>query len=115
MGSIGPSEVLVVLLVALIVLGPNRLPDAARQLGRAVAELRRLSAGFQEDMRGAFEEATRTPAPSYGDEPRPEPPPAVDGDALPPLPGLTPGPPAGGYGTDSDAPGTAPDRHGDER
>ena len=67
MGSIGPSEVLVVLLVALIVLGPNRLPDAARSLGRAVAELRRMSAGFQEEMRGAFEEATCAADPPRAD------------------------------------------------
>ena len=51
MGSIGPAEILVVLVVALIVLGPNRLPEAARQMGRAFAEIRKLSSGFQAELR----------------------------------------------------------------
>src|SRR3972149_5216026 len=40
MFNIGGGEFLVIALVALIVLGPQRLPDAARQAGRAMAELR---------------------------------------------------------------------------
>jgi Tat protein translocase TatB subunit len=41
MGSLGAPEILVILVVALLVLGPNRLPEAARQAGRALAEVRR--------------------------------------------------------------------------
>ena len=48
---IGTPEILVILVVALIVLGPTRLPDAARQVGRAVAELRRMSSGMQAELR----------------------------------------------------------------
>jgi Tat protein translocase TatB subunit len=59
--NVGTPELLVILLVALIVLGPNRLPDAARQVGRAVAELRRLSAGFQAEMRDAMDPVRRDP------------------------------------------------------
>ncbi|NIR34626.1 MAG: twin-arginine translocase TatA/TatE family subunit, partial [Actinobacteria bacterium] len=47
MGNLGGMELLVILLVALIVLGPTKLPEAARQVGKAVNELRRLSSGFQ--------------------------------------------------------------------
>jgi sec-independent protein translocase protein TatA len=36
----GPLELAVILIIALIVLGPKRLPDAARQVGRGVRELR---------------------------------------------------------------------------
>ena len=54
--NIGPAELLVVLVVALLVLGPNKLPDAARQVGRALAELRRMSSGFQAEMRDALRE-----------------------------------------------------------
>ena len=36
----GPLELLVILAIALLVLGPARLPDAARSLGRGVRELR---------------------------------------------------------------------------
>ena len=51
MGSVGAPEILVILVVALIVLGPHRLPEAARQVGRAVAELRRMSSGMQAELR----------------------------------------------------------------
>ncbi len=47
---------MVVLLVALLVLGPDKLPDAARQVGKAIGELRRLSSGFQAEMRDALKE-----------------------------------------------------------
>lgn len=58
--NLGTGELLVIFLVALVVLGPSKLPDAARQMGRVAAELRRLSAGFQDEMRAAMEEPTTT-------------------------------------------------------
>ncbi len=54
--NIGAGEMLLVLVVALLVLGPNKLPDAARQVGRAIGEMRKLSNGFQAEMRGALHE-----------------------------------------------------------
>lgn len=56
MGSIGAAEILVILVVALMVLGPERLPEAARQAGRALAELRRMSSGFQAEVRNAIQQ-----------------------------------------------------------
>jgi sec-independent protein translocase protein TatA len=42
----GPAELLVILVIALVVLGPKRLPESARALGRGLRELRRgLSEG----------------------------------------------------------------------
>ena len=55
MGNLGGGEVLVIMLVALLVLGPAKLPDAARQLGKAVAEFRKVSGGFQRELRAALE------------------------------------------------------------
>ncbi|HUP85489.1 MAG TPA: Sec-independent protein translocase protein TatB [Acidimicrobiales bacterium] len=55
MGSLGAPEILVILVVALLVLGPERLPEAARQVGRAVAEMRRMSSGFQAEIRDAMQ------------------------------------------------------------
>jgi Tat protein translocase TatB subunit len=54
--NVGGAEVLVILLVALLVLGPAKLPEAARQVGKAMAELRRLSGGFQAELRDALAE-----------------------------------------------------------
>lgn len=56
MGSIGAPEILVILVVALLVLGPERLPEVARQAGRMLAELRRMSAGFQAELRDAIQQ-----------------------------------------------------------
>ena len=63
MGSIGGPEILIVLLVALIVLGPKRLPHAARQVGRAVAEFRRVTSDFQSEVRQAIAEPVITRPP----------------------------------------------------
>ena len=40
MFNVGPLELIVVLIIALIVLGPQRLPDVARSLGRGMREFR---------------------------------------------------------------------------
>lgn len=46
---------MVILLVALIVLGPTKLPEAARKIGEAMNELRRMTSGFQAELRDALE------------------------------------------------------------
>lgn len=59
MFNVGGMELLVIGLVALIVLGPDKLPGAIRQVGQVVGELKRMSSGFQTDLRGALSEAER--------------------------------------------------------
>ena len=81
MFNVGGPEVLVILLLALIVLGPQRLPEAARQLGRARAELRKLSTGFQQELRTAFDEETDAAAKTRGEAGAP-PPAAVEPTAV---------------------------------
>lgn len=73
MGNVGGGEVLVILLVALLILGPAKLPEVARQAGRAMAEFRKVTSGFQRELndalhddsdaraRGASVAATRPP------------------------------------------------------
>jgi sec-independent protein translocase protein TatA len=52
MPSIGPMELIVVLAIALIVVGPKRLPDAGKSLGRGIREFKRaLTAGGHDDER----------------------------------------------------------------
>jgi Tat protein translocase TatB subunit len=64
MFNVGGGELIVIALIALIVLGPNRLPGAARQAGKVLGDLRRISQGFQNEVRTAFEEAGREDAPA---------------------------------------------------
>lgn len=54
MFNVGGPEILVVLLVALVVLGPDQLPKAMRTFGNAMAQIRKLSNGFQDEMRSAM-------------------------------------------------------------
>jgi Tat protein translocase TatB subunit len=48
-------ELVVIALVALLVLGPKRLPDAMRQAGKAVAEMKRWSSQVTTQVHSAFE------------------------------------------------------------
>jgi sec-independent protein translocase protein TatA len=47
--NVGPLELLVVGVIALLVLGPKRLPEAARAVGRGMRELKAAVAGEEED------------------------------------------------------------------
>lgn len=53
--SLGVPEIMVILVVALIVLGPKRLPEAGRQIGKALAEVRRWSNDIQTEIRDVID------------------------------------------------------------
>ncbi len=78
--NIGLPELILILVVALLVFGPNRLPELARSLGKGLAEFRRASA----DLRSQFMEPPPEP---------PRPAPAATTSALPAE--ATASPPAG--------------------
>ncbi|MEJ5357042.1 MAG: Sec-independent protein translocase protein TatB [Desulfobacterales bacterium] len=61
MFGIGMPELILIAVVALIVLGPNKLPDLAKSLGRAVREFRKATAEMKETFRldGELEEAKK--------------------------------------------------------
>ena len=48
--SLQPNEVLIIALVALIVLGPKRLPGAIRSIGRAFRQVREFSTNVRQEM-----------------------------------------------------------------
>ena len=53
MFGIGVPELLVILVVALIVLGPKRLPEVAKALGKGLAEFRKATSDLTDELRGA--------------------------------------------------------------
>ena len=67
MFGIGMPELLVIFVVALVVLGPKRLPEVARTLGKAMAEFRRQSSDIidelQHQMRVEDEPVAKAPTP----------------------------------------------------
>jgi Tat protein translocase TatB subunit len=69
-GSVGFPEVIVILFVALIVLGPDKLPTAAKQVGRAFAEFKKVTSQVQDEVRGALTvDQSAPPLPPTGSEP----------------------------------------------
>jgi Tat protein translocase TatB subunit len=70
--GMGPAELVLVAALALIVFGPDKLPEIARQMGRAVGELRRVSSdvtreiqrGIQEEPAASGPRIVRQPAAS---------------------------------------------------
>lgn len=107
MFGIGMTEVLVVLVVALLVLGPNKLPELARSLGRGMGEFRRAS----NDLRNSLT-AIDDPPPQA----QPQPPPRSTAPTSPPMPGPSeqpqpaPSPSAGDSGDADAAADAAPKR-----
>ena len=61
-GNIGPWELIFILLIALIVVGPGKLPDVARSLGKGLKEFKKATSGVRKE----FEDAVKmdeTPKP----------------------------------------------------
>jgi Tat protein translocase TatB subunit len=48
--SLGPEKIILILVVALIVFGPQRLPEIARQVGAMMRELRRMQDTVREEL-----------------------------------------------------------------
>ena len=48
--NLDPEKLIVLFVIAMLVLGPKRLPEAARTMGRWMAELRKYTSGFQSEF-----------------------------------------------------------------
>lgn len=55
MFNVGGPEIVLILLVALVVLGPEQLPKAMRTFGNVMGEIRKVSGSFQDEMRNAMD------------------------------------------------------------
>jgi Tat protein translocase TatB subunit len=109
-GPIGGTELLLILVIALIIFGPRKLPDIGKSMGRMMAEFRRASNEFKRTIEdeveaekistspapvetppGGYDPVTETTAPAPAAETTAPPPPApeqptVSREAEPPPP-----------------------------
>ena len=83
MFGLGFGEILIILVLALILLGPQRLPDVAKQLGRGLRDFKKAT----DDLRGQFERELYAE-----DRPRPKPALVQPPTAAAPVPAPPPGP-----------------------
>ncbi len=88
MFGLGMGEIVIILVLALILLGPQKLPDAAKQLGKGLREFRKAT----DDLKTQFETELYSPddkpaKPTLVEPPRPpaegEPPPGVPPGGVP--------------------------------
>lgn len=56
MGNFGPAEMLVIGIFALLVFGPQRLPEMARQVGKAIREFKKISGDFNKELQLGLDE-----------------------------------------------------------
>ncbi len=85
MFNVGGGEVLVILVLALVVLGPDKLPETARSIGKHIGDVRRISNGFRAEITNAMDLTSTTAAPA---------PPALPDHDLEPVPPVPPAPSA---------------------
>lgn len=62
-GRIGPAELILVLVIALVIFGPKKLPEIGKAVGQAIREFKKHSDKVTEDIAKATEAETETQAP----------------------------------------------------
>ena len=62
MFNIGPAEMIVILVIALIVFGPKRLPEIGRTVGKSLREFRRATQDIRDEFEGSLQDEPETPA-----------------------------------------------------
>ena len=79
--NIGPLELIIVLVIALLVLGPGKLPEVGSALGKSIREFRKAASDIEESVR-----VEATPAPAQPQPPAPAAPVAAPVVAQAPTP-----------------------------
>ena len=64
--NIGPLELIIILVIALLILGPGKLPDVGASLGKSIREFRKASADVQDAVDVKVDASPLPPAPAPG-------------------------------------------------
>lgn len=82
MFNIGPTELIVILIVALVVVGPKRLPEVGKTIGKSLREFRKaqddLKSSFKFDLDGSDNAAPENPQASWATDKKQDDEPASD-------------------------------------
>jgi sec-independent protein translocase protein TatA len=103
MPNIGPVELIIILVIALIVIGPGRLPDVGAALGKSIREFRKASSDVSDSMK--VDTSPLPPSAQAADVPAPTPAVAPTAAELPGAP-TVPTTPSTGPRSSEPTPGT---------
>jgi len=62
--NVGPTEMIIVLVVFMVLFGAKRMPDAARSLGRSLRIFKAETKGLRDDDDDGFDDKTGKPMPA---------------------------------------------------
>ncbi len=86
MFGLGMGEIVIILVLALILLGPQKLPDAAKQLGKGLREFRRATEDLKQQFEGELYSEDKPSRPTLVDTPKPAPEATPGANVAPPAP-----------------------------
>jgi sec-independent protein translocase protein TatA len=66
MPNLGFPEIMIILVVALLVFGPKKLPDLGRSLGHGIREFRKGTAGLKDELAGSLAARDEVQPPMLG-------------------------------------------------
>jgi len=73
MGNLGMPELMMIMLLALLLFGPKKLPEIGKQVGKALGEFKRASNDLKRSIQDEMDKVKEGLDPMSSDPPKPEP------------------------------------------